>query len=80
MDIKDIDKLTVEDIKPLTISFKKSEEELILYKWILIQSGFSGFSGYIKNQLNIIKESGTPKKENNTPKIDTTELIDLNDF
>ena len=80
MDIKDIDKLTIEDIKPLTISFKKSEEELILYKWILKQSGFNGFSGYIKSQLNIIKESGTPKKENNTPKIDTTELIDLNDF
>ena len=81
MGINEINNLTIEDIKPLTVSFKKTEDELILYKWILIQSGFNGFSGYIKNQLNLLKENETSKKENKSSvKSNTTELIDLNDF
>lgn len=40
---KDIDSLTIDDIKPIAISFKKNEDELVLYKWILKHSGYSGF-------------------------------------
>jgi hypothetical protein len=54
MGIKNIEKLTVEDIKPITISFKKNEDELALYKWIL---GHSNYSGAIKDILRDIKES-----------------------
>jgi hypothetical protein len=54
MGIKDINSLTIDDIKPITISFKKTEDELNLYKWILDHSGYSGF---VKDKLREVKES-----------------------
>lgn len=74
MGIKDIESLTVDDIKNITISFKKTEEDLILYKWILWHSGYSSF---IKDKL---KEARN--KENNHVIKDETEtkqqgLIDM---
>lgn len=54
MGIKDIDNLTVNDIKTVTISFKKNEDELALYKWILKHSGYSSF---VKDTLRKIMES-----------------------
>jgi len=54
MDVKDIENLTIDDMKPLTISFKKNENELSLYKWILIHSGYSGF---VKDKLREIKDA-----------------------
>lgn len=56
MGIKDIDSLTIEDIKPLTVSFKKDEDDLILYKWVLKKCR-SGKSGYIKDRLRELMES-----------------------
>lgn len=49
----DVQNLTIDDIKPITISFKKNNEELILYKWILSHSGYSGF---VKDTLRTIME------------------------
>lgn len=58
MAVNHIDSLTINDIKPITVSFKKNEEELILYKWILRHSGYSGF---IKDILR--KEMNNETKE-----------------
>lgn len=54
MAVKDVKNLTIDDIKPLTISFKKNESELSLYKWILNHSGYSGF---VKDKLREIKNA-----------------------
>lgn len=58
MAVKDIESLTIDDIKPITVSFKKNEDELALYKWILNHSGYSGF---IKDILR--KEMNSETKE-----------------
>lgn len=58
MTVNHIDSLTINDIKPITVSFKKNEEELILYKWVLRHSGYSGF---IKDILR--KEMNNETKE-----------------
>lgn len=58
MAVNHIDSLTINDIKPITVSFKKNEEELILYKWVLRHSGYSGF---IKDILR--KEMNNETKE-----------------
>lgn len=51
--VKDVDLLTIKDIKPITISFKKNEEELILYKWVLRHSGYSSFiKDILKREMN----------------------------
>jgi hypothetical protein len=82
--VKDIDSLTIDDIKPLTISFKKAEDDLILYKWVLKKCR-SGKSGYIKDILRELMESeGVAKiepieiKQPRTPVNDNNNLIDLN--
>ena len=61
MGIKDINSLTVEDIKPITTSFKKNEDELILYKWIL---GHSNYSGFIKDILRDAMNKNEEKSSN----------------
>ncbi|RXM79560.1 hypothetical protein DP144_01765 [Clostridium tetani] len=58
MAVNHIDSLTINDIKPITVSFKKNEGELILYKWVLRHSGYSGF---IKDILR--KEMNNETKE-----------------
>jgi hypothetical protein len=69
---KKVDELIIDDIKPLTISFKKNEDDLELYKWILRHSNQSGF---IKdtlreimhngnNDIDVVKESVHVKEEN----------------
>lgn len=53
MAIDNINSITINDIKPITVSFKKNEEELILYKWILEHSGYSGFiKDILKREMN----------------------------
>ncbi|QAA31260.1 hypothetical protein [Clostridium manihotivorum] len=52
---KKVDELIINDIKPLTISFKKNEDDLELYKWILRHSNQSGF---IKDTLRAIMHNG----------------------
>lgn len=66
MAVKDIDFLTIDDMKPITISFKKNEDELVLYKWILKHSGYSGFiKDILKGEMNgETKESVSVKVEN----------------
>jgi hypothetical protein len=54
MGIKDVENIGLEDMKPIALSFKKNEDELELYKWIL---GHSNFSGFIKDKLKEAKES-----------------------
>lgn len=54
MAVKDIDKLTISDIKPITVSFKKNKDELVLYKWILKHSCYSSF---IKDILRATMEN-----------------------
>jgi len=61
MGIKDINSLTVEDIKPITTSFKKNEDELILYKWVL---GHSNYSGFIKDILRDAMNKNEEKSSN----------------
>ena len=74
MAIKSIQNLTIDDIRPITVSFKKTEDELILYKWILMHSGYSGF---IKDKLRESKEEDTPEKENKLYEPVKNELIDM---
>lgn len=52
---KKVDELIIEDMKPLTISFKKNEDDLELYKWILRHSNQSGF---IKDTLRAMMRNG----------------------
>jgi hypothetical protein len=71
--VKDVENLTLDDIKPITISFKKTEEEFILFKWILRHSGYSSF---IKDKLTEVKETEEKGFKSNTeqPK---SKLIDM---
>lgn len=66
MAVKDIDFLTIDDMKPITVSFKKNEDELVLYKWILKHSGYSGFiKDILKREMNgETKEFVCEKEEN----------------
>jgi acetate kinase len=77
MDLKKIESLTIDDIKPIAVSFKKEEDELDLYKWILKKSGMVGISGFIKDKLREIKENESPKMENKSCEANKTELIDM---
>lgn len=53
MAVKDIESLTIDDIKPITVSFKKNEDELNLYKWILNHSNYSGFiKDILRREMN----------------------------
>ncbi|NME95383.1 hypothetical protein HF847_05165 [Clostridium cochlearium] len=63
MAVKDIQSLTIDDIKPITVSFKKNEDELTLYKWILKHSGYSGFiKDILKKEMNSVnKEIVSPE-------------------
>lgn len=66
MAVKDIDSLTIDDMKPITVSFKKNEDELTLYKWILNHSGYSGFiKDILRKEMNgDTKEIFNTKTEN----------------
>ncbi|MBE6067789.1 MAG: hypothetical protein E7211_08865 [Clostridium lundense] len=66
MAIKDIDSLTIDDMRPITVSFKKNEDELTLYKWILKHSGYSGFmKDILRKEMNgETKEASNIKIEN----------------
>lgn len=66
MEVKDIDSLTIDDMKPITVSFKKNEDELTLYKWILNHSGYSGFiKDILRKEMNgDTKEIFNTKTEN----------------
>lgn len=75
MAVRDIEFLTIDDMKPITISFKKNEDELVLYKWILKHSGHSGFiKDILKREMNgETKESVSVKledKNNNLIELD----------
>jgi hypothetical protein len=74
--VKDIDSLTIDDIKPITISFKKTEDELILYKWVLNHSNYSGF---VKDTLRDVKDGAGGANNNKTVMQEAkgTGLIDM---
>ncbi|BDR80997.1 hypothetical protein [Clostridium tetani] len=63
MAVNHINSLTINDIKPITVSFKKNEEELILYKWVLRHSGYSSFiKDILKKEMNgVNKETVLPE-------------------
>ena len=76
---KKIEELTIDDMKPLTISWKYTQEDFELFKWIYSHSGYSGF---VKDTLRSIMNKSTedillrpkmPVKEEKTKK-----LLDLN--
>ena len=77
MVLKEISKLTIEDMKPIAISFKKTEDDLIIYKWILSHSGYSNF---IKDILKSAKGNDSCKEEIKSSKDIKTELLDISDF
>lgn len=83
MGIKEIKNLTIDDMKPIAVSFKKNEDDFILYKWILSHSGYSSF---IKDLLREVKENeigiSVKKEEKESYKAAATQtssnkLIDL---
>ena len=76
MELNEIDKLTIADMKPIAISFKKNEDDLIIYKWILSHSGYSNF---IKDILREAKGDIPIPKEIKECEFDNkTDLINLN--
>jgi hypothetical protein len=79
MGIKQVEKLTVNDMKPIALSFKKNDEELELYKWIMNHSNMSGF---IKDTLRAaMNEDGIREsKDKNTVKVETTNNDGLINF
>lgn len=75
MGLKDIELLTIEDIKPIALSFKKNADELVLYKWIL---GHSGYSGFVKDNLrDVMNKEKNNKPHELTSNIKQNGLIDM---
>jgi hypothetical protein len=77
MGIKKTCNLRVEDIRPISLSFKKNEDELELYKWVLNHSGYSNF---IKDILREAKatEEGSDKISKTQSKLKSaTNLLDF---
>lgn len=63
---KKIEDLTIEDIAPLSLSFKKTERDLEIYKYIL---SHSSYSNYIKDTIEadkILKEEMKNSKKKKT--------------
>ncbi|MEG0133426.1 MAG: hypothetical protein RR851_02750 [Clostridium sp.] len=65
-------------IKPITISFKNSTEDIELHEWI---SRHSNYSGFVKDVLrNVMLEEMNDVKKGNSKQIKGNELLDLGDF
>lgn len=74
MDLKkDINNLTFDDMKPITVSFKRNENDFELYKWILKHSNYSGF---IKDYLKMIKDNENNNSQTKTGN-EQVNLIDM---
>lgn len=83
MGIKEVNNLSIDDIKPIALSFKKNKDDFILYKWILNHSGYSGFikdllRGAMENEKEVIvkKEEKQPTQAATIQTV-SNNLIDL---
>ena len=74
MDVNKIENLTFDEMRPISVSFKKDDDELTLYKWSLKHGSLSGF---IKDLLRAAKENETPKSEIKNCEVKQTGLIDM---
>lgn len=63
------------EVKPITISFKRNEEDKQLYQWILSHSNFSGFiKDILRKEMNGYSTPIAKVESKNN------DLIELGDF
>jgi hypothetical protein len=83
MGIKEVQNLTMNEMKPIALSFKKNKDDFTLYKWILNHSGYSSFikdllREAMENEIDTInkKEEKQPTQAA-TSQTTSNNLIDL---